>query len=138
VKLITDLSELSAIEDAWRDLACARGNAFVTPEWLRSWLGHCGERAKPFVIAVSREDGSLAGVLPLVRVREGRRQVLRFAGAELGNYFHPACHEDEELRVIDECSRILEIADALIVEEANLERRGSPGHQTAIEPERCA
>jgi CelD/BcsL family acetyltransferase involved in cellulose biosynthesis len=108
VQLITDISGLDAVESAWRDLATARGNAFITPEWFRSWLRFYGEKAMPFVIAVSRPDGSLEGVLPLVRIAEGRRRVLRFAGANLGEYFHPACHESDESRVVAVCSQTLQ------------------------------
>ena len=108
MQLITDISGLDAIESAWRDLATARGNAFITPEWFRSWFRYYGEKATPFVIAVSRPDGSLEGVVPLVRVAEGRRRVLRFAGANLGEYFHPACRESDESGVVAACSQMLQ------------------------------
>lgn len=108
MQLITDVAGLDAIEPAWRDLASARGNAFVTPEWFRSWFRHYGEKATPFVLTVSRPDGSLEGVVPLVRVDEGRRRILRFAGANLGDYFHPACHESAEPRVAAACSQMLQ------------------------------
>ncbi len=108
MQLITDISGLEAVESAWRDLATTRGNAFITPEWFRSWFRYYGEKATPFVITVSRPDGSLEGVVPLVRIAEGRRRVLRFAGARLGEYFHPACRESDESRVVAACSQMLQ------------------------------
>jgi CelD/BcsL family acetyltransferase involved in cellulose biosynthesis len=107
LELITQLSALEAIESEWRNLAAARGNVFLTPEWFHTWFRHYGERATPFVLTVRRTDRSLDGVLPLVRIGAGRRRVLRFAGANFGDYFQPVCHENDESRVVDAFARVL-------------------------------
>jgi CelD/BcsL family acetyltransferase involved in cellulose biosynthesis len=91
------------VEDAWRAHAEARANACVTPEWARAWLAVQGERARPR-IAVSREPGGeVRGVMPMARVRLGAASLLRFAGYDLGDVFHPACGEGEEEAVAAEC-----------------------------------
>lgn len=94
VQLITRLEELEAWDDAWRELAEERGNPFVTPEWYRAWFDHYSDEAEPFVIVSGSTDGECQGVLPLVRTRRSR--VLRFAGADLGDHFQPACREEDE------------------------------------------
>ncbi len=92
--LITSADELTPWEVAWRQLAEARGNPFVTPDWYRSWLEHYDEDAEPFVIISCDSTGTCDGVLPLVRTGGS---ALRFAGADIGDQFHPACHESHEL-----------------------------------------
>jgi CelD/BcsL family acetyltransferase involved in cellulose biosynthesis len=91
------------VEDAWRAHAEARANAHVTPEWARAWLAVRGERARPR-IAVSRDaGGKVRGVMPMARVRLGATSLLRFAGYDLGDFFHPACPEGDEEAVAAEC-----------------------------------
>lgn len=99
VELITELSALRAIADPWRDLAESRGNAFVTPEWFFAWFNHYGEGHQPMVPVVWHEDGSLAGLMPLVLSLSNRPRTLRFAGANLGDRFHPVAAEGDEERV---------------------------------------
>lgn len=95
IHLATSLDELAVWHDAWRELAEQRGNPFITPEWYGSWLEHYGDEAEPFaIVSGSAVDGSCEAVLPLVRTR--RSNVLRFAGADLGDHFHPACREEDE------------------------------------------
>jgi CelD/BcsL family acetyltransferase involved in cellulose biosynthesis len=98
-ELITDHDGLEQIEDGWRALAELRGNAFVTPEWFRAWSANQGRFSEPLVAAVRRSDGSLAGVLPLVLDSTRRPRSVRFAGATLGDRFHPAAAEDDEAEV---------------------------------------
>jgi CelD/BcsL family acetyltransferase involved in cellulose biosynthesis len=62
--------------DSWRDRAAAAGNAFLTPEWLSSYLAAVPD-AQPFVIAAADS------VLPLVR----RGSDLRFPASSLGDQF---------------------------------------------------
>lgn len=93
--VITDLTHLTEIESDWHRLAAARGNAFITPEWMRAWMTHYGERARPLVVAVRDQAGELRGVMPWVR-HSGRFDSVRFAGAGLGDVFHPAAARNDE------------------------------------------
>lgn len=94
-ELITNLEALDGIEAEWRPLAELRGNAFITPEWFRAWWGAYGEGHRPAVVVARDRGGAIAGVLPLVR-SQGRPRLLRFAGANLGDLFHPAAREADE------------------------------------------
>ena len=58
-ELITEVSQIGPIEDRWRALAESRGNAFVTPEWFRSWAHH--SPTSPLIATVRGKDGELAG-----------------------------------------------------------------------------
>jgi CelD/BcsL family acetyltransferase involved in cellulose biosynthesis len=95
-EVVTDAAALDAALDEWRDLAVARSNPFVTPEWFFSWLKLNGERCKPFVPLVRRADGRLLGLFPLVIADDGRYPALRFAGADLGDRFEPVVSDDDE------------------------------------------
>ena len=94
VHVVSNLDELDTWKDAWRTLAEERGNPFITPDWYYAWLEHYAEEAEPFAIVAGSPDGSCEGVLPLVRTRRSR--ALRFAGADLGDHFQPACREADE------------------------------------------
>jgi CelD/BcsL family acetyltransferase involved in cellulose biosynthesis len=98
-ELITESARIEMIEDDWRALAESRGNAFVTPEWFRSWQDRLHESASPVIVAVRREDGSLAGVMPLVLDTSRRPRAIRFAGANFGDRFVPAARESDEADV---------------------------------------
>ncbi len=95
-ELVTDAAALEAAVDEWRDLAVARSNPFVTPEWFFSWLRQEGETSKPFVPVVRRADGGLLGLIPLVITDNRRYPALRFAGADLGDRFEPVVSEGDE------------------------------------------
>ncbi|MGI8462507.1 MAG: GNAT family N-acetyltransferase [Solirubrobacterales bacterium] len=103
VEVHTDLRQLESIEAQWRALAERRGNAFLTPEGMRAWLSIYGDRAEPRVAVSRREDGGVRGILPLVTVRAGATSVLRFAGYNLGDSFHPAAEDGEDAEVAAEC-----------------------------------
>jgi len=96
-ELITDLAGIGAIEDEWRALAERRANAFVTPEWLRAWWEHQGkDTSSLLIVAVRGPGGELVGVMPLAADDSSRPRAVRFAGAGLGDRFHPvAAIEDE-------------------------------------------
>ncbi len=89
------MGDIAPWEASWRDMAEQRGNPFITPDWYRSWLQHYQEDGEPFVIISGDRDGTCDGVLPLVRTGNS---VLRFAGADLGDQFHPACRDADERR----------------------------------------
>lgn len=97
-ELITDVARLGPVEDEWRDLATKRSNAFVTPDWFHAWWEFQGKDvASPLVTVARRADESIAGVMPLVLDEAGRRpRAVRFAGASLGDHFHPAAAVEDE------------------------------------------
>lgn len=97
-EIISELDSLTYLVDEWRALAVARGNAFVTPEWLMSWHRHFGEGHELVVCAV-RSDGELRGVLPLVIDAKKRPRTARFAGSAMGDFFHPAARIGDEADV---------------------------------------
>ena len=105
--LIEDVEALAGIEDEWKHLAEIRGNAFVTPEWFTTWLSHHGDRADPAVVVARRDDGSLLGVMPFVRSHGERPRRIRFAGASLGDHFHPAAAAIDERAVAQATARAL-------------------------------
>ncbi|MBN9623049.1 MAG: GNAT family N-acetyltransferase [Actinobacteria bacterium] len=99
------LQEDEVLLDAWRRLAEARANPFLTPEWTQAWLG-AYPAEEPFVIAWKVGD-EVRGVLPLVAVREGATKLLRFAGARRGDWFTPACAEVDEVEMGRACAALL-------------------------------
>jgi CelD/BcsL family acetyltransferase involved in cellulose biosynthesis len=99
--LFTDPGAIDAIEDEWRRLAEQRSNAFLTPEWFRSWWRHQGRSSTPLIVAAHREDRSLAGVMPLALDASSRPHAIRFAGARMGDSFHPAAAEHDEEAVAE-------------------------------------
>jgi CelD/BcsL family acetyltransferase involved in cellulose biosynthesis len=99
-ELITDPARLGGIEDEWRALAEQRSNGFVTPEWLRAWWNHQGHVSSSLlVVAVRKQDGALAGVMPLALDASSRPRAIRFAGADLGDRFHPVASTEDEAAV---------------------------------------
>lgn len=100
-ELITDLVQMEPVEDRWRQLAESRSNGFITPEWFRSWweCQGCDSGASPLVSVVRREDGTVAGVMPLVLDESSRPRAVRFAGATIGDRFGPAAESADEVAV---------------------------------------
>jgi CelD/BcsL family acetyltransferase involved in cellulose biosynthesis/aminoglycoside phosphotransferase (APT) family kinase protein len=97
VEVVTDTPSLEATAGEWRRLAESRGNPFITPEWFFTWLRHFGAGSAPFVPVVRRPDGSFLGLMPLVASSGRRYPIVRFAGADLADYFEPvAASEDEK------------------------------------------
>ncbi len=90
---------------AWRRLAEARENPFLTPEWHRAWLAAYPDE-EPFTL-VWRVGEEVRGVLPLVRVRLPGRKLLRFAGARRGDWFTPACRREDEEEMAAACAGLL-------------------------------
>jgi CelD/BcsL family acetyltransferase involved in cellulose biosynthesis len=124
--LITDVSGIGEVEDEWRALAESRGNGFVTPEWFRSWWAHRGSSSSPLISVARRDDGSVAGVMPLVLDASSRPRAIRFAGATLGDRFHPAAAEADEDAVAAATMAALEAEGVhrymVLLEHVELER----------------
>ncbi|MGE5407806.1 MAG: hypothetical protein ACM3NV_04270, partial [Syntrophothermus sp.] len=111
VELITDPGAIGPIEDRWRELAVARSNGFITPEWFRAWWEAQGRRCcSPLVSVARRPDGEIAGVMPLVLDESSRPRAIRFGGASIGDRFHPAAESDEEEAVAAATAEALEAA----------------------------
>jgi CelD/BcsL family acetyltransferase involved in cellulose biosynthesis len=106
-ELITELDRIAPFEDDWRELAVRRGNAFVSPEWLRAWWSATADHLLRIVV-VRKDDGSFAGVMPLALDRPGSRGTLRFAGAALGDRFGPVSEPGDEGAVAAEAIRAIE------------------------------
>jgi len=97
----------AAALDAWGRLAELRGNPFLTPEWYRACRqADTGAEQEPFLL-LWRAGGEVRGVLPLVRGSAGPIRLLRFAGAELGDWFTPACRPEDEAAMAAECAAFL-------------------------------
>ena len=89
-EIVTDLASLADLAPQWRQLAVARGNAFVTPEWCFAWFERYGDHYQPLISVVRGASGKVLGVMPLALSTASRPRSLRFAGANLGDSFHPA------------------------------------------------
>jgi CelD/BcsL family acetyltransferase involved in cellulose biosynthesis len=110
-ELITDVTALDPIEADWRTLAERRSNGFITPEWFHSWWEFQGsDSSSPLISVARRPDGSVAGVMPLVLDESSRPRAVRFAGATIGDRFHPAASETDEVSVAAATMRALEVA----------------------------
>ncbi len=94
--ILTDLASIESIKDEWRRLAEERSNAFITPEWFFTWFDHYGDEYSPVVSVVYFKDGKLAGLMPLALSRSKWLSKLYFAGANLGDYFHPVSKKADE------------------------------------------
>ncbi len=94
-EIVTSLAGIDEIEREWRRLAELRGNAFVTPEWYRACLRNYSG-GDPWAVVCRDLQGRVAGVLPFLRQRRSGLAVLRFAGAGLGDIFHPATPDDAD------------------------------------------
>jgi CelD/BcsL family acetyltransferase involved in cellulose biosynthesis len=91
-------------------MAELRSNAFITPEWFHSWWEHQGrDRCSPLVSVARRPDGEIAGVMPLALDTSSRPKAIRFAGASLGDRFHPAAAVEDETEVAEATVEALEL-----------------------------
>ncbi|HZJ28723.1 MAG TPA: GNAT family N-acetyltransferase [Solirubrobacterales bacterium] len=107
-----------ADRDAWRRLAEACGNPFVTPEWVAATAGGVAgggsgdaPAAEPLLAVARDEGGELRGVLPLVEARWRGVTALRFPGARLGDRFHPAAGEADGPEVARAIAQALAAAE---------------------------
>jgi CelD/BcsL family acetyltransferase involved in cellulose biosynthesis len=110
--VLTKLDELEAIAPEWRGLAELRGNPFLTPDWAINWFEHYGDQATPLIVVVRGEGGGVKGVLPLALRTAGRPRTCGFAGANVGDVFHPACRPGDELNVASAAGDALQSSDS--------------------------
>jgi CelD/BcsL family acetyltransferase involved in cellulose biosynthesis len=109
--LLSAAEALDRHEARWRELAVKRGNAFVSPEWLRAWLSHYGEGREVQVAVVSSDDGGLLGLMPFEIGGRRVSRTARIAGASLADYLHPVAEPGDEPEVA-RCSVAALVADA--------------------------
>ncbi|OLE35432.1 MAG: hypothetical protein AUG48_10660 [Actinobacteria bacterium 13_1_20CM_3_68_9] len=100
VEVIDKADDLAPVLDAWRRLAAARGNAFVTPEWYLAALKALHGSAVPAVAVMRGNDGEVRGLLPLVdcHSKSGSR-LLSFPGTRFADIFHPVAEQHDEVEV---------------------------------------
>lgn len=94
---LADEGSLGEVTTQWREFAESRSNAFVSPEWAIAYAESARDEVEPHTIVVRDAGGEVRGVVPLVRKRRGGS--LSFAGAAVGDLFHPACAEADEAAV---------------------------------------
>jgi CelD/BcsL family acetyltransferase involved in cellulose biosynthesis len=100
VEVIDKADDLAPVLDAWRRLAAARGNAFVTPEWYLAALKALHGGAVPAVAVMRGNDREVRGLLPLVdgHSKSGSR-LLSFPGTRFADIFHPVAEQHDEVDV---------------------------------------
>lgn len=90
-RLITELSQVDAIEEEWDKLAVATGTPMMAPACVRAWWRHLAPAdAVPRIVAVSRGE-QLIGVAPFYAAldRRGDALALRLPGIELAGRLAP-------------------------------------------------
>jgi CelD/BcsL family acetyltransferase involved in cellulose biosynthesis len=91
---------------AWREFALARGNPFVSPEWLAACVGG-GVATAPVVLVARDADGAYGGFLALERSRIGALRALRLPGHLLADWYEPACVPSVERHFLESCAEAL-------------------------------
>ena len=98
-ELITDIDQLTALQDAWRELLAQSpgATAFASPEWVLTWYRHFESRHGVYVVTIRKGD-RLVGLMPFGRSRFGGRRagfrLLVSAGTEHGDYGEPLLGTD--------------------------------------------
>ena len=118
VEILRDEASLEGVSDPWRDLAEGLGNPFLTPDWYLAWLHRLGADTEPHVIVVRDGEGELVGLVPLVAERRSRRTVLRFAGADEGDLFHPLSAPADQARVAARAGEALRDHATVVLDRA--------------------
>jgi CelD/BcsL family acetyltransferase involved in cellulose biosynthesis len=136
-ELIEDVSRVAAIEGPWRALAESRGNAFVTPEWFRSWADHSPDSVRPLVVAVRRQGGELAGVMPLVHDATRRPRTISFAGAKFGDRFAPAASAEDESEVAAAAMTAIRERSMLVLDHVDPQARWWRAMEAVADPPRA-
>jgi CelD/BcsL family acetyltransferase involved in cellulose biosynthesis len=123
-EVISELARIGTIEDEWRRLAVDRGNAFLTPEWYRAWVEGAEEQS-PLVVVARRDDGELAGVMPLVLDASSRPKALRYGGAGYGDQFGIAARPEDDVEIaaaaIEALERAVSPCPMLVLQRISLE-----------------
>jgi CelD/BcsL family acetyltransferase involved in cellulose biosynthesis len=82
-------------------------SVFATPEWNKVWWEEFGAGKDLIVLSMHREGAPVA-LIPLYRVEEGGRRILRFnGGVELTDYLGPICAPADRFDAADALVRWL-------------------------------
>jgi CelD/BcsL family acetyltransferase involved in cellulose biosynthesis len=92
-QVISGLEGLAPVVEAWRQLAESAGNPFITPDWYLAALRTVERGAEPLVAVSFADDGTVAGVLPLLQPGSGPP---RFAAPRYGDRYQPAAAPGSE------------------------------------------
>src|SRR5205085_1886435 len=106
-ELITELSDLDALEPAWDQLAVANRLPLMSPACVRAWWRHLAPAtARPQVIVVTDEQ-QLVGLAPFYidLARPARR--LRLPGIELAGRLAPLAEPGREREVAESAGPVL-------------------------------
>jgi CelD/BcsL family acetyltransferase involved in cellulose biosynthesis len=95
------LADLDVLREEWRALAARAGNPFLTWEWASSWWRHYGRGRPLVVLGCRRDDGSLAGILPLYLATSRPLRVLRLVGHTLADRQGAVCAPEERVAVAE-------------------------------------
>lgn len=88
VEIVRSLDDL---QPEWTGLAAASGNVFATWEWAATWWDHYG-RGRPLAIAaLTRPDGTVAGILPMYRFASRPIAIGRLIGHGPADQQGPIC-----------------------------------------------
>ena len=117
----------TGFEAQWRALAEVQGNAFISPEWYRSWQEVYGQDSDPALLVV-RDGDRIRGVVPLARTA-GRVARWGFGGANLGDLFGPACAPGDEALVATAAAPAIVEAGAQLVVLDNVDALDAWGPQ---------
>lgn len=125
VELIPASTALERHDELWRELAVARGNAFITPEWFRAWRELYDPDDAALVAVVRGVDQEPLGLIPLAFERSGGMTLIRIAGANLADRLHPVAGEDDEtavaVAVIGELLERRSDWDAIVLDNVDLD-----------------
>ncbi len=104
VTVVTDPASLHAMRDEWTDLLfdSARPSAFLSWEWMTTWLREYAGPGMPRVVLVREGSGRLVGLAPLYEPASGplALRTLRFMGTGVGaDHLRFLVRRGEEARV---------------------------------------
>jgi CelD/BcsL family acetyltransferase involved in cellulose biosynthesis len=88
------VDDLDALRDDWERVAATGGNIFGTWEWNDLWWRRYG-RGRTLRVAVYREDGETAAVVPLFLWSRRGLRILRLVGHGHGDRLGPITRDDD-------------------------------------------
>ena len=111
------LADLDAAREPWQALGEAAGNVFATWEWASTWWRHFGGGRRLALAACRRQDGTVAGVLPLYEARRVPLRLLRFLGHGPADQLGPVCAPEDRPAVADALRRAVAGRRTLLLAE---------------------
>ena len=74
-RIVRTLTEMRVLERDWHRLANARPDPFLSYWWIFTWFEHFGDDMLLHLVVLEREQGEVAGIVPLLLACERRRQL---------------------------------------------------------------